>query len=445
MKKLFFAAAVFATVAMYSCVTSEIGSDVVVEGKPTTMAISIIGATPTKASLVDEAPETGESDYSGNALVVIFNNANQLETWSSAPASGGYSTVVNTTTGLKRVYVLLNIPSTATITTTAGLSRAAFEKELNALTSAQIATVPSFFLTNVATPAQVILEQNVTDPLTELKNIVKVNVGRVAAKVRVEFNAPLANQDKGSLTNIEYKVKNVISRTQTIGYWNAGILETAFFNDVPTGLPAPNPVYDFSNYTTELPGGGTPWAAVEDNINNVAVGSSPKQYPLENTNAVPREGNTTRVVVKAQFHPYVWTDGTDGSSGATPSGDGSIWLVQDYNGLVKGYANSDPIGQGWLVTTVGQEDVVTPYPQGICYYNKVWIADMSEAGATMRYATIRNHSYRVNITSVSGIGDSLEDGDIDVDKPIVEETNMVAEITVLQWSFINLDTGLEGI
>ena len=388
-----------------------------------------VNKTSTYAPVGTELATASESNYSG-ALVVVFNAANQLEkaeTMTAADITAGQTKKFAITTGTKRVYVLLNIPAAATISTTAGMSRTAWEKEIHTLTMAQVSTANSFFMTNVVAPAGFPLVAGVVDPVLESKNVVTVNVGRVVAKVNVDFNATAANQIGGKLSSIKYKVKGIETQMYTIGQIVGGINETPHFAGP----------YVATNYVD-----AATFENVADYYNNVntGLGQSPVTYPLENTNTGANilQGNTTRVVIQAVFTPDVWLDATGAvSTGST--GD-QVWAVWDIGGVFLGYANATPTA-AWTAAIGG---TIKTYPNGICYYNKVWIMDSAETG-TMKYATVRNYAYKVNITSVNGIGTEGEDDDIIPIDPIETNTQMQVEIAILPWSVVNVVTGLEGV
>lgn len=400
-----------------SCSKDEKGTDGG-RGEETTMTLIVTqeAAAPSRAfdDSALEAPSTDESKISGNVKVVIFDNAKNLEKSVDAAVTANKTTNFKISSGKKYVYVLANIPSAAVVDYTTGKSLEDFEKQIQTLSQADVSTPEHFFMTNVQTPEGYTIVTGVTDPAAENKNQVKVKIGRVAAKITVEFTATAATSEGGTLSGLEYKVGSMAKKTYTVGQFESGQLKTPFYSSA---------TIDAADHGDE---------AAYKALATVS-------YVLENANAEPQEGNTTRLMVKGTFTPKEWLNGTDGTVG-TASADGTFWFVVDASNNVVGYANSDPAaGDGWAAGHTS-----TKYQDGTSYYNKVWIMDYSESVKTKKYSVIRNHSYKVNINRINGPGSSTENGNVvDPTDPVETETEMLADIKVLDWWKVEQDSTLE--
>lgn len=432
--KLFVAALAALTFAACSSDKGETPDPGVVEGQPTYMALQVSQKLPvTYAPISPEAPIVGETEYSGDVFVAVFNSSNNLEAFETVPFASivaNKTTKFQVTTGQKYVYVVLNKPSTLTLPSALGTTtRSAFETTLYALAAndeaaAELAQSTKFFMTNVKAPAAATLVAGVTDPVLESKNVIKVQVGRVVAKVSVLFDAPVSQQLGGTLSNIDFKVGSYALSTYTVGQWTGTQMTSPLFSAA----------FLAANYSKEKV---ALYTAAQDNINSITT-DTPK-YVLENSNSTPLEGNTTRVIVRAKFTPTQWWDPTTAAASSTPGAGGNIWFVT--NGTYNYYCNVDPTTTAWY-GGLGAGYTTTLYTGGICYYNKVWVMDPQESGSE-KYCVIRNYSYRVKLTSVNGIGTNIEDGNITITDPIETNTQMVAEIEVLPWSLVEINTGLD--
>ena len=61
-------------------------------------------------------------------------------------------------------------------------------------------------------------------------------------------------------------------------------------------------------------------------------------------------------------------------------------------------------------------------------------------------AVIRNHVYKLNVTSIVGLGTPVTDPEVIIipKPPVSEESYIAAEIDVLSWQIVNQDVALGG-
>ncbi|MCD8166705.1 MAG: hypothetical protein LUE93_11680 [Bacteroides sp.] len=110
---------------------------------------------------------------------------------------------------------------------------------------------------------------------------------------------------------------------------------------------------------------------------------------MENGNAIPLQGNSTMVLVKAQYTPAEWLD-REGNITKSPSLDGTFWRIKNASGTYRsGYYAEEPVVPG--------SQTVERYEGGITYY-PIWLETEG------KYMVERNHYYKLAITEVISAG-----------------------------------------
>ena len=242
------------------------------------------------------------------------------------------------------------------------------------------------------------------------------------------------------------------------------------------------------------------------NWNDGLVANADVAYCGENTRAVTTdaEGNITsnprtKVVVKAQLvdeagesvevaiwygHRYVGSDAVRGEIATLLSSELYYFEDGEYKGIaaadikaveggeapqdadVKAYEvffqlSDEALAKEWFLSSHAEGYVaatadavnarlakVEPallYKDGMTYYYTD-IKHLGSAGSDAAYGVVRNHIYKVNIASMSGLGTPVFDGDIDFETPETpadESSYVAAEVRILSWKVVKNEYNIE--
>lgn len=368
---------------------------------------------------------TGPEKEVKNIKLYIFNKNKVLEAVENLQTSLTKS--FKLTTGMHYFYAALNTPDglLAANAVTIGMPMNTFEKVITGeITYGKLTNATTgFFMTNVDKEPVAKDLIKTTDPTA---NPVTIKVGRAMAKVNAAF-APLSEIGGGKLdrTTVQYKIRNNPKKMYFMPVYEANVLKTPFFADV-TPVPESN-YFPNGEYLT---------------MGNSFATTTPS-YAVENSNAIPREGNSTHLMIKGKFVPEKSynKDGGGEANGAALNGD--FWRI------IKGGVFSDKFYREQPTTTVVAGGKALKYDGGVCYY-ALWVADNTQTNATAKYTVKRNNFYKVTITSVSGPGGNSEDGDGDGDggaitepeEELDAETQIQATIEILPWNVIDQSGGI---
>ncbi|MDV4044803.1 hypothetical protein CMT37_18480 [Elizabethkingia anophelis] len=159
-----------------------------------------------------------------------------------------------------------------------------------------------------------------------------------------------------------------------------------------------------------------------------AVENSPK-----NVNAT--ENETTYVSVKAAFIPKGFAD-SNGTVSANPNTAiaATFWTADKGTGTAKFYFSNLTDA----TTYAGATGKVEQYVGGICYY-KVAVRTQDSTSKYI-YSIKRNNYYKINITSILGLGSM--DPEAGATTPVPEPVNITASITVQPWNVVSDDVQL---
>ena len=85
------------------------------------------------------------------------------------------------------------------------------------------------------------------------------------------------------------------------------------------------------------------------------------------------------------------------------------------------------------------------YKDGMTYYYTD-IKHLGSAGSDSAFGVVRNHIYKVNISSISGLGTPVFDGDINFEtpeQPVDESSYVAAEVRILSWKVVKNEYNIE--
>ena len=85
------------------------------------------------------------------------------------------------------------------------------------------------------------------------------------------------------------------------------------------------------------------------------------------------------------------------------------------------------------------------YKDGMSYYFTD-IKHLGREGSTAEFGVVRNHIYKVNISSISGLGTPVYDQDIDIDtpeRPADVSSYVAAEVRILSWKVVKSEYDVE--
>ena len=403
-KYLMFAAAL--VVGLAGCKSDEPnGDDGVVPNKNKAYAtIKLSAANMSARANQDHTVQTPDENAIEDATVFIFDAGKTLESVVSfvntANATNGTGEVFETTDGTHYFYVAINKPAAFPASIPVGTTMAAFEKMIiNIAAVSDITTAGKFYMTNVETPDAKILAEWDGVSTVPASNDININVGRGMAKVNVEYPSTATQPASGVLSAVSYAAIGnpnkmfIMPVIRKAPLDLIGSLETPFFetNSVLANsvtLTDYFPVIVPTTVTADLAGLGVVLLPSASDSDTQAQATAKASYTIENSNRLPRFGNSTYVLLQGTFTPNVWVD-ADGVVDA-PSADGTFYRVYYISGTDKIFSDNffnEPLNTTQLeaeIVAMGQPSTtpgfVAKYTEGICYYG-IWLADQSIAVA----------------------------------------------------------------
>lgn len=406
----------------------------------------------------------------------------------------------STTTGKKRLYALANLDDYSKIEAIFN-SQTAADKQLSNVckviqeiaTIEGAATANKFWMSNVYKLGATIEDQvevlNVDQTTAEggngdepTKNNFKVYIGRMVSKVTPTFAADLViNSGDGTIdkNNAEYRVRNNPKRFYTFPVYEGVQLVSPYyaldFVETPGGEEEqtdPEALGTYA-YPTDISSND-----FFDNGTNDVFGKNMGQdsYLTENSPGVAQRHKVTFLSIKAKWTPdenalYLNANGsvnTDGTVKTAIEGNqGTFYRVQKWQGgKIIGYCpgiyadtptkwtevGGTPNDQaGQLSTKVADRDaakkskdacyLVVTYDQGMAYW-AYWMRSRLDGTIAEKYALKRNNHFKVNIISVDGVGDPVEDDNLDKDEDLEADASMKATIEVLNWNVVDIEGGI---
>ncbi|MCD8178488.1 MAG: Mfa1 family fimbria major subunit [Tannerellaceae bacterium] len=381
---------------------------------------------------IDPATEA-ESVISKNVKVFIFDEDMIFEKSEDLSLTRqGTSNVWNSQSfmmskGPKYFYVFANTPSAMADPGLGGL-RSNFEKTILGTGSYAGYTAAAMSAANNFTMGTLQVKQDVVTGIDETTpQTISLEIGRLTAKVTLNNRETpaieLGEGIKGTFhfAEGEFRLLNESNNFYCIPQTSNG------FNVAGSQTYSPYfDAYAASNYMVN-----PSWSS--SNVKTVAS----SLYTLENTNNVPLNKSGTSVEIK-----YVYTpdesetyDVNNPTQNVQLSKGQSFWIGVNAAGE-KIIFNDDPVANNVTGIVDSYE-----YVNGEVYYI-VPIADKTETTASLKYAVLRNHSYRLTVNTISRLG-NYEPGDIpDPELPIDDDALIDVEITVLPWFKIEQDVDL---
>ena len=424
------------------------GGNGVTKGEPTTMSISI--KTPSVPGTYADDINATNSEVAMNSVTLLVYEKNamnayvleQKETLNpgdftlTSPDTYTSSTQISTTTGSKKIFVGMNLPSAVTLpgvdtplSTLEGLILS-----IGAKGDLSVANQFAMF-SGEATDKTLVAE--VTPGTTPTGNAITVAVKRMVAKVTVQDGIT-----RNATGDIESEGGWLFNLTTALGNSN----KTSYLLQKRVGT-APNIVIQDANWDVSTWAAGdffginatTDYQALDPSTATVATMTP--MYAPENTASSHRTdgNNLTYISVRAKYVPGTFCDGTGATkvtntSTTTPE---SFWVVSEANGNIR-YFNLESEADAYKLATAGSEKSAK-YVDGLCYFrayiNKAASSDVTGSKVAM-YDFLRNNYYKAVIKSIKAPGYPEDKGDVKV------ATTITVDVEVSPWAVVAEDHNL---
>lgn len=398
-------------------------------GVKTFASFSITVSNPaTRADVNAVSEETGIS----SVTIYIFSNE-ALENF--APISinnqNRGTNTVTTTTGPKRIYAVTN----KSVTASTGMSQTDFENQLLEASATNIAAESNFIMVGAT---DVTLVRRTEDEAKQSANLVPINVTRVAAKVQMQYKSttPVRENVDATVSNVQYD----LGQRNTQMY-----LVRNDYEVTPKGTKAEQTDADNDGTYDHLVKFQEATLSLVSAVETFDHTFASSRYLGENVNDTPVTGNSSFVVIKLKVTPNTGAD-ADGSFWVAAKSDASKGTVEyaSETGKIK-YFTSETAAQTYLTTnaTLLTGYTVQKFNQGIAWY-RLNLRDVTKTDAKERYAVLRNHYYKVNVTEIFGLGFNTPEAIIptDPDTPLETSTYVSAEITIEDWTAVEMNEPL---
>ena len=335
---------------------------------------------------------------------------------------------ITTTTGNKKLYVLMNYPGTLPAI---GSPLTSLPNLEYALTAADALSANGLAMSSVEEKAATLVAET-TPGTTPAANKVTIAVKRMVAKVTVQENIARTNGNieshGGILTNLQF----------ALGHANKSIY--AFQKKVGA---APSIVVQDPNWSSYAPGdffGISSYALASTDYQDVdaaatATLSLKTAYVPENTAATYNvDGdNLTYISVRAQYQPEFFSDDTGASKGPNSDPAKTFWVVSHTDGSIL-YFDNVTEASTYQANTAGST-MSAPYTDGLCYFrayiNKNGTADGNIPGsAAAKFDVLRNNYYKATINSITAPGKPIDEG------KVTEETTLICDIEIQPWALV---------
>ena len=404
-----------------SCSNDDVtgGENPVEEGKSTYATIKF---TAPKTYGVDQAGTVAESKV--NTIDVFIYDTNGFLKDSkqftgateTAAGSGVWEAgTMQTTTGAKKVYIIVNLPSAiaaSDLNTVAKLTSIA-----HAVTVGDIATDNAFVMASDVSDAT-FAEWDATsaDPIPA-SNEVKVTVKRWAAKLAVQETTglTLAGIDGGDFSNLGFSAGQINTVTYAAQKIVGGVVQDPNHVNV-IGTPGTG--------LTDL----KPALADHIALNGAALTAADLigKYVPENTTESPISGDLTYVSVKAEFLPEKVWDNASGSWAEknNTAGIATFYCIKTTEGNL--YFDSQALADQYVTDNLPPATEVLEYTDGVCYYTVY----PNLQGA---YQVLRNDFFQIKVDKINGLGDTAP-GPKDPTDPVGVQTNIDVTIEVAPWN-----------
>ena len=430
---------VLAIATLASCSSDDNNLNIPVSGEKTFAGFSIQVKDANTRAGGDEHADLVEQTVNG-ARLFIFNGG-VLETIGDItidPTTNKGTTSLATTTGNKLVYAVVN--ANADMKMTVGTTLDSFKAQAVAATSDVIAESGQFVM--IGKQTHILGKKTEAEAIQDI-NLVKIDASRAAAKVVMQYTDKVKINPvvKGLFGDANFR----LDQSNT-----AMFLPRESYELSPVGATADQKDLDVLNDGTYdhlqavVADGSVGFKAAATTWNFAFVNSF---YTAENINEAPTTGNTTFTMVRLKYTPDASViNGTDKNLVG-----GTFYAVKTALGAWEIYANkveADAAQAAAPYINAAGVSVVTAkiYTAGQCFY-RLNLRDVTKTVLNEKYAVLRNHIYKINITEVNGIGgNSPIDPDVilpvDPTTPLETETHISAEITVLNWIPVEMNEPL---
>ena len=428
---------VLAIATLASCSSDDNNLNVPVSGEKTFAGFSIQVKDANTRAGGDDHADLVEQTVNG-ARLFIFNGG-VLETIGDItinPTTNKGTTSLATTTGNKLVYAVVNANADMKMTVGETLDR--FKEEAVAAVSDVIAESGQFVM--IGKQTHILGKKTEAEAIQDI-NLVRIEASRAAAKVVMQYTDKVKINPvvKGLFSDANFR----LDQSNTTMFLPRESYELSPEGATKDQLDASND----GTYDHLLPinaDGSVGFKAAATTWNFAFVNSF---YTAENINEAPTTGNTTFTMVRLKYTPDASViNGTDKNLVG-----GTFYAVKTALGAWNIYANkgeADVAQAAAPYNNAAGVSVVTAkiYTAGQCFY-RLNLRDVTKTVLNEKYAVLRNHIYKINITEVNGIGgNSPTDPDIilpvDPTTPLETETHISAEIIVLKWIPVEMNESL---
>ncbi|NDV82362.1 Mfa1 family fimbria major subunit [Bacteroides sp. 51] len=317
------------------------------------------------------------------------------------------SATIPTSTGAKKIYVGMNLPSSFPTISTIGDLKAAWTTTATDLVHATNGI--AMFCTAEENPTLV----EKTDAGYATANTVNFTMKRMVAKVAVTAGATLnlaTTDNAGTIANVEFSIGQ--SNTKMFPYQ---LVESSVVKDPNWNTYAAG---DFESFTAA-------GDYVAMNANGTAITSLAVKYAAENTAQSLLQKEHTYVSIQCDFIPDYFCDAAGAPTANTAGTAVSFWVVSLTNGS-KYYFNNSADANTYAGTQTGSA-VSAEYVGGKCYY-AIFL------GENHGYNVERNDFYQCAITKIIAPGSAAPTVK-DPDQPIAVPTEIEMVLTIEPWDY----------
>ena len=422
------------------------------EGKATTMAISI----PVVSTYADPNATTDEVKF--NTVDIFIMNGSALEkhvplgstdfNYISSSEKYEMKNPIEVYSGSKKIYVGINLPTAAVNAIKTGSPQSVYTEAGLALRNN--ISLPSGFAMFNAKDSVFTIEENVTDPKTQSKNVFAIEVARWTSKVTSRKAAALNNTasaatfDIGSVGGLTFCMGNVNTKMYPLQKkLLTGVVEDPNYTSGTAGFTAYSGdfVHDFGTSAAIV---GS--AYVDVNNESADIASRNNKYTVENTSESPfLQGLTSYVSVRAKFMPNNIVTAVDATTGAVTLATNSTYIndLYVYTTAAGGYLyfTSSAMGATWESHNLGFT-YMGNYKNAYCYY--FIFLEPKAAYTHAAYAALRNFYYDTRITKINALGYSNPEPPKPQD-PLGTSTKILVDVTIKNWTLVSTDNILGPI
>ena len=438
--KFLMAAAVLA-VGFSSCSSDDDGNGPV-KGDATTLKISL-----PIASTYGPEEDGREAESKFTSVDIYIFNGTSLENHHTVPAgdfelqSGKWvmQTPLAATTGVKNIYVGLNLPAASKAAIEAGVSSVVTP------TAADVSGDGAFAMFSANTPNNVTFDVQAEAD----KNKFEISVERWAAKVTARKANSLVT-DVASIGAIFSDLRFCLGHVNTKMYPFQKIAASNLVEDpnYAVFMSGGGANYDSKDFVNEFGTNAaiTATAYVELDAETTDMANRKNKFALENTSRDHKKGEVTYASVRATFQPkklatYTTAAGlvqTENSTALT----GEVTAVFTSGGNLFFLNKTQATDYAKEVMNITDPAVlantVMTYKDGFCYYY-VWLDSKTAASGT--HGVLRNNYFDTKITQINSLGYPDPDP-TDPDTPTPSDTKLTVEVTIKPWTWVSSDNTL---